>query len=401
MFANSGEITPPCGVPFSPDGLSTPPSITPTLSQPPLTFHPPPTPPPALEPAADQLQPPLVADPPLHQVHQDVVTDVLVTAFDVGVDDDRLLAERDRPLHLTDRHVRAASRTKAVGTRQKIRLEDRLDHDLDRRLHHSVPDHRYPQRALLRLARFLDPAAAHRLRPIALLAQLLSQLGEKHLHTDHLLDVLETLPVDSGRPVVRPDLLPGHPQHVLPIDLIVEGSKSPTQRLFRCTGKCVLQGSDFGAHVHSLLGTHAPLPALHTRSKQGRTLRTDCSLLPIIASPAPPTSLRPYRSSRRLHPTWRPLTAVGERRGTVGLQVLPPSSVSACRQPYPGSPVGALALCFPTGAGLPLLRTGSTCSPLLAGFSPTRTLPAIPVRSKLTRLHCSLYAAACGFGRHP
>jgi len=38
---------------------------------------------------------------------------------------------------------------------------------------------------------------------------------------------------------------------------------------------------------------------------------------------------------------------------------------------------------------------------LNAGLSRIRTLPAIPVLTELTRLHHSLYAAACGFGRHP
>jgi hypothetical protein len=32
------------------------------------------------------------------------------------------------------------------------------------------------------------------------------------------------------------------------------------------------------------------------------------------------------------------------------------------------------------------------------GLSPNRTLPAIPVRHLLTRLHHSLYATVCGFG---
>ena len=42
-----------------------------------------------------------------------------------------------------------------------------------------------------------------------------------------------------------------------------------------------------------------------------------------------------------------------------------PSSLSACRWPYPGSPAGAHALCFPAGIGLPHKRKGSTCIPLL------------------------------------
>ena len=37
----------------------------------------------------------------------------------------------------------------------------------------------------------------------------------------------------------------------------------------------------------------------------------------------------------------------------------------------------------------------------MAGLSPNRTLPATSVRRCLTRLHHSLYATACGFGRHP
>lgn len=38
---------------------------------------------------------------------------------------------------------------------------------------------------------------------------------------------------------------------------------------------------------------------------------------------------------------------------------------------------------------------------LKAGLSRIQTLPAISVQTELTRLHHSLYAAACGFGRHP
>jgi hypothetical protein len=91
------------------------------------------------------------------------------------------------------------------------------------------------------------------------------------------------------------------------------------------------------------------------------------------------------------------------RRGveTLGPQVLPPLSFTACHWPYPGSPSGACALCFPDGSGLlPIIR-GSACIPALRGLSLNRTLPATTVRSSFTKLHHSLYAAACGFGRHP
>jgi len=86
---------------------------------------------------------------------------------------------------------------------------------------------------------------------------------------------------------------------------------------------------------------------------------------------------------------------------TLGSQVLPPLSVTACRWPYPGSLPGAYALCFPSSAGLLPKYRGSAYIPALQGLSLNRTLPAMPVRSRLTRLHHSLNATACGFGRHP
>ena len=86
---------------------------------------------------------------------------------------------------------------------------------------------------------------------------------------------------------------------------------------------------------------------------------------------------------------------------TLGSQVLPPLSFTACRWPYPGSPPGAFALSFPDGSGLLPINRGSACIPPNAGLSLNRTLPAISVQSSFTKLHHSLYAAACGFDRHP
>ena len=99
---------------------------------------------------------------------------------------------------------------------------------------------------------------------------------------------------------------------------------------------------------------------------------------------------------------------------TLGPQALPPLSVTPCRWPYPGSPSGAYALCFPDGSGLLPNYRGSACIPAQRGLSLNRTLPAISVRSSFTKLrfdmltalsyvegHHSLYATACGFGWHP
>ncbi len=86
---------------------------------------------------------------------------------------------------------------------------------------------------------------------------------------------------------------------------------------------------------------------------------------------------------------------------TLGSQVLPPLSFTACRWPYPGSPAGAHTLCFPASTGLPPITRRSASSPSTTDLSLTRTLPATSVRFAVTRLHHSLYATACGFGWHP
>lgn len=86
---------------------------------------------------------------------------------------------------------------------------------------------------------------------------------------------------------------------------------------------------------------------------------------------------------------------------TLGSQVLPPLSFTACRWPYHGSPPGASTLYFPDGSGLLPINRGSACIPPMADLSLNQTLPAITVQSSFTKLHHSLYATACGFGRHP
>lgn len=67
---------------------------------------------------------------------------------------------------------------------------------------------------------------------------------------------------------------------------------------------------------------------------------------------------------------------------TLGSQVLPPLSFTACRWPYPGSPSSAFALCFPDGSGLLPINRGSACIP------PGRIHPS----TGLSQL--------CPFGRH-
>jgi hypothetical protein len=86
---------------------------------------------------------------------------------------------------------------------------------------------------------------------------------------------------------------------------------------------------------------------------------------------------------------------------TLGSQVVPPLSFTACRWPYSRSLSGAYTLYFPDSPDLLLKYRGSASIPATRGLSLNRTLPAISVRRYLTKLHHSLDATACGFGWHP
>jgi len=61
---------------------------------------------------------------------------------------------------------------------------------------------------------------------------------------------------------------------------------------------------------------------------------------------------------------------------TLGSQVLPPLSFTACHWPYPGSPAGAHTLSFPAGSGLLPGFRGSACIPAYAGFIPHPDSPS-------------------------
>ena len=80
--------------------------------------------------------------------------------------------------------------------------------------------------------------------------------------------------------------------------------------------------------------------------------------------PTPITAILPVSSD---------LIAANRRRSpaqTLGSQVIPPLSGTACRRPYPGSLAGAHALCFPASSGLLQVNRGSAYIPALRRVSP-------------------------------
>ncbi len=135
-----------------------------------------------------------------------------------------------------------------------------------------------------------------------------------------------------------------------------------------------------------------------TRSKYGPTLKKGYVVLPVITSRPlrlPYVRRSPLAGFIRLEE----YLLQQEYCRDAGISGSTSLSFSACRWPYSGFPVGACTLYFPTSIGLLSYRTRSAYSPdRRPGLSLYHTLPAISVWRKLTKLHHSLYATACGFG---
>jgi len=87
---------------------------------------------------ADQLQHPPVRDALLQQIHQVLSLNAVEVALNVGIDDkvqSPVACFPDRFQGLG----RALLRPESITARLEVRLEDRLDHQLRRHLHHSIP----------------------------------------------------------------------------------------------------------------------------------------------------------------------------------------------------------------------------------------------------------------------
>ena len=116
---------------------------------------------------------------------------------------------------------------------------------------------------------------------------------------------------------------------------------------------------------------------------------------------ATPTSLRPLQCLTELIPLVRCLLQVGvlQRRWDLRsyLRNLSPHATGLT----PGPPQVPIPFSSLRTMAFSIVVEDRRVSCLNAGLSRTRTLPAISVRGELTGLHHSLYAAACGFGRHP
>ena len=196
---------------------------------------------PRLQERLHQVQDALVGDACPHPVHEGRVRDLVEAGLDVALHDPFVLLGREET-NLGHRIMSPASRTEPVGTREEIRLEDRLQHQFQGCLDHPVGDRGDSQPAKL-AAGFGDHPLTHRQRPEAAVTHLRPQLVEELLNALHRLDRRGGSPVDpgGGGTLVAPHPLPRHQQERGISDEVVQIIE-PAMRII--TGPSVQLGLD-------------------------------------------------------------------------------------------------------------------------------------------------------------
>ena len=146
------------------------------------------------------------------------MTDASEVVADVGVEHVMVrLAQLAQGLL---RHQRAPPEPVAVRARKKIRLEDRIQHELRRHLHHPVSDRRNAQWSLLSIGLRNVPAQG-RARPVLTRSQHAAELLEEALCTV-LLHLRDRLGVEPRRAAVLFHPLPCFVKDVTPPHAIVQ-----------------------------------------------------------------------------------------------------------------------------------------------------------------------------------
>src|SRR5712692_3621477 len=132
----------------------------------------------------------------------------------------------------------------AVHVRLQVRFKDWFQYQLARRLHYSVPNGRDSQRPLSVAIGLRDHFPSYRLRPVALLDQLLPQPRQPFFLSLGL-DLQETLSIHSRRSSIgfRQPVSLG--QDVLPVDLVIEQVEPVGRFLLRFCVQLPLKLPDF------------------------------------------------------------------------------------------------------------------------------------------------------------
>ncbi len=241
------------------------------------------------------------------------------------------------------RTLRAPLGAEAIRDRQKVGLEDRLQHQLRRHLHHPVPDRRDAQRPLPSVS-LRDVPAQHHPGPVLLRTQGAAELIQHPLDPIPL-DLGDRLLVHARRAAVRPHSPPRFPQDVTPVEVVVQRVKTPPSRPFGRTPQPSLQSSHFLARlagagvVRSARGGHSLALTCSDDLTTAGTLPSRRVLRRDDPRYYDPLGL-PLRSGRlRLRLIRRALPRRGPRRR---VSRVPHRSLHACCAPYPAGTTRAL-----------------------------------------------------------
>jgi site-specific DNA recombinase len=171
-----------------------------------------------LKPLPKEFEHPTIRYALRHEPHQLLVVDGVEKFLDVDLHHVSVASSAGKADRF-QRLGRTALRSKPVRAVFEIRLEDRLEHELRRRLHDAIAHRGDPQRSL-RTVRLRDVLAPYRLRPVPSRPKALLQFMEKLRHA-FLLDHRQRFAVDAGSPSVHLDPLPRLRQDVTPADPVV------------------------------------------------------------------------------------------------------------------------------------------------------------------------------------
>ena len=138
--------------------------------------------------------------------------DFVEAGFDVALDDPLIGVHRVEP-HLSYRIMSPAAGTEPVRAREEIRLEDRLQHQFQRCLHHPVGNRRDPQTAQFP-ARLGDHPLPHRHRHETAVLQRGPQPAEELPDARAQHDGRRGTAIHPGSPgtLIPPHLIPGNQQ---------------------------------------------------------------------------------------------------------------------------------------------------------------------------------------------
>ena len=182
---------------------------------------------------------------------------------------------------------------------RQIRLEDRLQNQERRRLHHPVAHVGNAQRPHLPVG-LRNVHAADRPGLVAPLAQRARETLKKSVNAEGL-DRLDRHPIRPRRSLVAPHPFPRHPKEPRACDLVIQLMKAPCgfplgaemqlvlefpHHLFGCSRSVFRHAITSCASVHFKRGT------TRRKSHRGASLRGHCPASPLLSPPPTPAPAR-------------------------------------------------------------------------------------------------------------